>query len=367
MTSEEIPNESSEATLPANPLRKMALVILLIALLLFLLSIFMERRTPSTSQAQVQAYVVGIASEVTGRVVEVNVTDNSTVQPKQILFRIDPTRYQIAVNEAEAALARVGQTIGASTAQVDAVQARLIQAQANRDNASEQFGRASELAKRGVYAQARVDEAKLLFDQAQAAVKGAEADLVAAQEELGPAGNDNPQLKAALSALERAQLDLLHTTVRAPSSGVVTNLQLSIGKMVSAGQSAMTFIDVGTVWIAAAFKENSLEKTSVGNRAEVVFDALPGKLFTATVESVGLGVSQNDTDPSTGLPKIRSEIGWVQEAQRFPVRLTLDDGRPKGVRYGSQVTVVIYTGNNPVTNAWGSIWIRIMSVLTYVG
>jgi len=367
VASEEVLNEPAPVTSHANPLRKMALVIVLIALVLFLLSIFMERRTPSTSQAQVQAYVVGIASEVTGRVVEVNVTDNSAVQPNQVLFRIDPTRYQIAVNEAEAALARVGQTIGASTAQVDAVQARLIEAQANRDNASEQFGRASELAKRGVYAQAKVDEAKLLFDQTLAAVKGAEADLIAAQEDLGPAGNNNPQIKEALAALERAQLDLLHTTVRAPSSGVVTNLQLSIGKVVGAGQSAMTFIDVGTVWIAAAFKENSLEKTAVGNRAEVLFDALPGKLFPATVESVGLGVSQNDTDPSTGLPKIRSESGWVQEAQRFPVRLTLDEGRPKGVRYGSQVTVVIYTGDNPVTNAWGAIWMRIMSVLTYVG
>ena len=367
MQSDELPNEPADAPPPANPLRKVALIITLLALLLFVLSVFMERRTPSTSQAQVQAYVVGIAPEVTGRVVEVNVTDNSAVEPEQILFRIDPTRYQIAVTEAEATLARVGQTIGASTAQVDAVQARLVEAQANRDNASEQFGRASELVKRGVYAQAKFDEAKLVFDQAQAAVKGAEADLLAAQEDLGPAGADNPQLKEALAALERAQLDLLHTTVRAPAAGVVTNLQLSIGKVVSAGQSAMTFIDVGTVWIAAAFKENSLEKTAIGNKAEILFDALPGKLFSATVESVGLGVSQNDTDPATGLPKIRSDSGWVQEAQRFPVRLTLDEGRPTGARYGSQVTVVIYTGDNPVTNAWGSLWIRIMSVLTYAG
>jgi multidrug resistance efflux pump len=341
-------------------------VITLLAVVLFVLSVFMERRTPSTSQAHVQAYVVGIASEVAGRVIEVNVTDNSLVEPEQVLFRIDPTRYEIAVAEAEATLARVGQTIGASTAQVDAVQARLVEAQANRDNASEQMGRVSELTKRGVYAEVKLDEATLVFEQAEAAVKGAEADLLAAQEDLGPAGNDNPQLKEALAALERAQLDLLRTTVRAPSGGVVTNLQLSIGKVVSVGQSAMTFIDAGTVWIAAAFKENSLENVAVGNRAEILFDALPGKLFPATVESVGFGISQNDTDPNTGLPKIRNDSGWVQEAQRFPVRLTLDDGRPKGVRYGSQVTAVIYTGDNPVTNALGALRIRIMALLTYV-
>ncbi|MNT85924.1 hypothetical protein D3C72_2261500 [compost metagenome] len=65
---------------------------------------------------------------------------------------------------------------------------------------------------------------------------------------------------------------------------------------------------------------------------------------------------------------MRSDSGWVKEAQRFPVRLNIDEAqRPKGgVRYGSQATVIIYTGNNPVTNAWGSLWIRIMSVLTYV-
>lgn len=367
MASNETLGEPVQTPPPGNPLRKVALIIALLALVLFVLSIFMERRTPSSSQAQVQAYVVGIAPEVTGRVVDVSVTDNSAVEAEQVLFRIDPSRYQIAVAEAEAALERVGQSIGASTAQVDAVQARLVEAQANRDNTREQFGRASELVKRGVYAQAKFDEAKLAYDQAEAAVKGAQADLVSAQEELGPAGSDNPQLKEALAALQRAQLDLLRTTVRAPAPGVVTNLQLSIGKVVSAGQSAMTFIDVGTVWIAAAFKENSLEKVAVGNQAEVLFDALPGQLFNARVESVGLGVSQGSTDPNTGLPTIRSDSGWVAEAQRFPIRLILDEGRPKGVRYGSQATVLIYTGDNPVTNAWGSLWIRIMSVLTYAG
>lgn len=367
MASDEQSIEPAAAEPTGNPLRKVALIIVLVATFLFVLSIFMERRTPSSSQAQVQAYVVGIASEVAGRVVEVNVTDNSRVEPDQVLFRIDPSRYQIAVAEAEAALAQVGQTIGASTATVDSVQAQLVEARTNRDNLGDIAARADTLWKRGVYAKAQYDEAKSEFDQAEASVKAAEAELVRAQEELGPAGNDNPQLKEALAALERTQLDLLRTTVRAPSAGVVTNLQLSIGKVVSVGQAAMTFIDIGTVWIAAAFKENSLEKVAVNNSAEVLFDALPGQLFSAKVESVGLGVSQSNTDPNTGLPTIREDSGWIREPQLFPVRLILDDPRPKGVRYGSQATVVIYTGDNPVTNAWGYFWIRVLSVLTYAG
>ncbi|MBY4630647.1 HlyD family secretion protein [Rhizobium croatiense] len=367
MVSENL-DEPAISPAPRNPLRRIALIVVLLALVLFVLSIFMERRTPSTSQAQVQAYIVGIAPEVTGRVVEVGVADNSRVEADQVLFRIDPERYELAVNEAEASLASVGQSMGASTAAVDAAQAKLVTAQVDRDNLREQSARAEELQKRGVYSKARADSTKSAFGQSEAAVTGAEAELAKAKEQLGPSGNDNPQLRAALAALEKARLDLLRTTVQAPSAGVVTNLQLTTGKVVSAGQPAMTFIDAGTIWITAAFKENSLENVAVGNRAEVLFDALPGRLFPAQVESVGFGVSQGSTDPNTGLPTIRSDSGWVQEPQRFPVRLIIEEAqRPKGgVRYGSQATVVIYTGDNPVTNAWGSLWIRIMSVLTYV-
>ena len=364
----ETENEPAASPAPRNPLRRIALIVVLLALTLFVLSIFLERRTPSTSQAQVQAYIVGIAPEVTGRVVDVGVADNSRVETDQVLFRIDPARYELAVNEAEAALASVGQSIGASTATVDAAQAKLVQIQVDRDNLRDQYARASEMVKRGVYSKSRFDTAKSAYDQAEAAVSVAQADLAKAREQLGPTGENNPQLRAALAGLEKARLDLLRTVVRAPSAGVVTNLQLTIGKVVSAGQPAMTFIDAGTIWISAAFKENSLEKVGVGNRAEVLFDALPGQLFPATVESVGFGVSQGGTDPSTGLPTIRNDSGWVKEAQRFPVRLTIEEAeRPKGgVRYGSQATVVIYTGDNPVTNAWGSLSIRIRSVLTYV-
>jgi multidrug resistance efflux pump len=361
-------DEPAASPAPRNPLRRIALIVVFLALILFVLSIFMERRTPSTSQAQVQAYIVGIAPEVTGRVVEVGVADNSRVEADQVLFRVDSARYELAVSEAEAGLASVGQSIGASTATVDAAQAKLVQIQVDRDNLRDQYARASELVKRGVYSKSRFDTAKSAYDQAEAAVSVAQADLAKAREQLGPTGENNPQLRAALAGLEKARLDLLRTVVRAPSAGVVTNLQLTIGKVVSAGQPAMTFIDAGTIWISAAFKENSLEKVAVGNRAEVLFDALPGQLFPATVESVGFGVSQGGTDPSTGLPTIRNDSGWVKEAQRFPVRLTMEEAeRPKGgVRYGSQATVVIYTGDNPVTNAWGSLSIRILSVLTYV-
>ncbi|WP_342241156.1 HlyD family secretion protein [Inquilinus sp. OTU3971] len=362
-----VPIKPALAQAPSkNPLRRTALVVVVIAVLLFALSVVMERLTPSSSQAVVQAYVVRMASEVAGRVLEIGVTDNARVAAGQVLFRIDPQPYEIAVSEAEAHLERIGQTLGASTQAVESAQAKLVSSQADRENVRAQVERARTLVERGVYARARLDEANAALGVSEATVTGAEADLAKAREELGPQGNDNPQFKEALAALERARLDLLHTTVLAPSDGVVTNLQLGVGQVVGTGQAALTFIDVGTIWVAAAYKENSLEYMAPGNVAEVVLDSLPGTVFAMRVESVGWGVSQDSVDPSTGLPDISNPSGWVREPQRFPVRLVFKDPPPRGIRYGSQVNVVIYTGKNPAMNAVGHVWIRLISVLTYV-
>lgn len=360
------PPLSPARTPPRNPLRRTALAVILVAAGLFALSVVMERLTPSSSQATVQAYVVRMAPEVTGRVIEVGVTDNAPVAAKTVLFRIDPRPYEIAVAEAEARLERIGQTLGASTQAVESAQARVVQLQAERVNVRAQAERAKTLFDRGVYARAKFDDAKAALGASDASVAGAEADLAKAREELGPQGADNPQLKEALAALERARLNLLHTTVLAPSDGVVTNLQLGVGQVVGVGQAALTFIDAGTIWVAAAYKENSLEHVAAGDEAEVVLDSLPGSVFAMRVESVGWGVSNNSLDPATGLPTIRNQSGWVREPQRFPVRLVFKDGFPRGVRYGSQANVVIYTGDNSAMNALGRFWIRLVATLTYV-
>jgi hypothetical protein len=136
--------------------------------------------------------------------------------------------------------------------------------------------------------------------------------------------------------------------------------------VIGAGQAALTFIDLSTVWVSAEFKENSLEYMSTADRAELVFDSLPGAVFKAHVESIGWGVSQNSVDPNTGLPTIKNATGWVRDPQRFPVRLVVDEPPPRGsVRFGSQVNVVVYTGRNSVTNALGAVFIRLVSMLTY--
>src|SRR5215813_3907280 len=351
-----------------DPLRRWTLIIFVICVVLFGWTLIADRLTPYTSDASVRAFVVRIVPEVSGKVVEVAVHDNQIVRTGDLLYRIDPTPFRIAVEGAEAKLAAAGQAVGASTAGVDEAQAQLVQELAQRDNVREQAARVFELVRVGVYATSKGDQARSELDTAEAQVQRAQAALEQARQALGPHGADNPQIREALASLEQARLDLTRTTLLAPGDGVVSNLQLHIGQYAAAGQPALTFLDARLVWLQAFMRENSLEFIKPGLRAEVVLDVLPGRVLPARVESVGWGVAEGDVDTVTGLPKMRQGSGWLAPAQRFPVELAFetDDGRPRGVRYNARASVIVCTGDNPIANALAWAWIRLIAVLTYV-
>jgi multidrug resistance efflux pump len=350
-----------------DPVRRWTFIVLGIIAVIFLYSIIADRMTPYTSQAVVQAYVVRVAPEVSGRVLELGVTDNQKVKAGELLFRIDPQPYEIAFKQAEAKVARVGQTIGANTAGVASAEERLVEARAQRDNTVEQAKRILELVQKGVYAKAREDRAKAEIEAAEASVREAEAEVARAKEELGPQGADNPELREAMAAAEKAKLDLVRTSVFAPSDGVVTNLQLTLGQFVGVGQAALTFIDAGDVWFSANFRENTLESIQPDAPVEIVLDVFPGRVFDGKVETVGWGVSQGAVDPATGLPKISAPMGLTRTPQRFAVRINLDQKNYlPGMRLGSQANVIVYATGNPITNLIGALWIRLIALLTYV-
>ncbi|MAS41769.1 MAG: transporter [Rhodobacteraceae bacterium] len=348
-------------------LRRATLWALGVAAALFLYFVIADRTTPFSGDAQVQAFVLRVAPEVTGHVDRVGVVDNQVVQQGDALFAIDPEPFEIAVSQAQARLEQAGQSVGANTAAVDAAQAQLDRARANAENVRAQTARIMELVRKGVYAQAREDEAVSAIEQAEAAVQAAEADLRRAQEQLGPEGESNPAVQDALAALETARYNLARTEMTAPGMGVVTNLQLAIGQTVTAGASAMTFISAEDIWLRAALRENSLGVLEQGQRAEVVLDALPGRIFGATVRSVGWGVAPDAVDPATGLPKSTASQGWLTDPQRFPVILSFDEDQlPRGARYGSRAAVIVYAAGNPVMDAIAWARIRLIALLTYV-
>ncbi len=136
---------------PADPVRRWTLITLVLCIVLFGWTLVADRLTPYTSDASVRTFVVRIAPEVSGKVIEVAVRDNQIARTGDLLFRIDPTPFRIAVERAEAKLVAAGQSIGASTAAVDAAQAQLVQEIAQRDNVRQQAARVFELVRGGIY------------------------------------------------------------------------------------------------------------------------------------------------------------------------------------------------------------------------
>ncbi|MBY8079623.1 HlyD family secretion protein [Vibrio fluvialis] len=313
-----------------------------------------DRVTPITSIARVHSYLVRVAPEVSGNIVEVKIKNNQVVRVGDVMFRVDARNYDLAVRSAQAKLELAGQNIGASTTAVEVAQAKVTDALA---------ARVSELATKGVLSKSELDNAIEARSRAQAALNAAEASLQQAKQNLGPKGNNNPQILAAMVSLEKAQLDLQKTSVTAPSDGIVTNVQLTVGQPANVGTPMLTFIDPREIWISALVRENSLEHIKPGQRVKIVLDSMPGRVLNGKVYSLGWGTGDsNNVDSTTGF--IRADTTSIN-AQRYPVNIMFDE-IPHNIRYGSQATVAFYTEQSGLGEFLAGLWMRIVSVWTYV-
>lgn len=352
-----------------DPVRRWTVLVAALLILLLALQIASDRTAPVTATATVEGLVLPISSRVSGELLRVGVNDNETVEAGTVLAEIDPTPFRLAVARAEADLETAGQSIGASTAEVAAAQARLAEALAVLTNSRAQAERTLELVERGVIPKARGEDAVAIVAADEAAVSGAEADLRRAEEALGPAGEDNPQLRAAQSALETAQFELGQTRIVSPTRGRVTNFSLGIGETATAGQPLLSMIDLRGGWIIAFFRENQLGNMKVGDHAEVVLDVLPGRVWQARLESFSGGImTVNQQAASGGLVDTPPQKAWLTEPQRFAVRFQFEppDELPYGVRLGSQATVVVYTEETGLLRPLWRFFIRCRAFLSYV-
>ena len=252
--------------------------------------------TPWTRDGTVRAYTAQVAPEVSGRVTAVLVTDNQAVRKGDVLFRIDDRDYRIAVEQAQAALARAD------------AQLRNSAAQAARRNKLNDL--AISIEERETY-QANADAA-------QAAYKGAVADL------------------------DKAKLALERTEVRSPVNGYVTNLLLQAGTFATAGQAAMTLVDTDSFWVTAYFEETQIRRIRVGDPASIVLMGYPKVRIAGRVESVGRGITDPNAAPGVaGLPIVNPVFTWVRLAQRIPVRISVADW-PSGIEVSAGMTATVH-------------------------
>jgi len=350
-----------------DPVRKISKIILYIVLFLFAWYVIADRIAPWTDQARVQAYVVPIVSQVSGRVIAINVNKDQLVQPGDTLFKIDPADYKLAVENAESSLELAGQEIGAGTATVTTAQAGVVEAETHLEHMKVQSVRVYELEKQNVLSKSDGDKARAKVKSAQAQLLSAHAQLDKAKQALGEKGNKNPRIRSAIATLKKAQLDLSRTTIVAPSLGGITNLQIDVGQYATSGAPQMTFIEIDNIWIQANLRENNIANIKPGNAVDITLDVAPGKIFKGTVSSVGFAVDSGDLSAVGGLASVKGKSGWLRDAQRFPVIITFDDNSAAGYRrLGGQADVLVYTSNNWIINPLGWIWIRILSLFSYV-
>ena len=330
-----------------------------------------DRLTPYSSQARIQAFVVPVAAEVSGKVQKVHIRNNDEVTPGQALFDIDPDQYEIALQRSRADYDSIGRSVNASVAAVDAARASLQAAAASRQMAEKDAGRQERLHDEdpGAISVRRLEIAQSTREEARAKEKRAEADLRKAQESAGDSGDDNAQLRSARAAVEKAKLDLARTRVIAPAGGTVTDLRVDVGHFAQPGAPVMTLIAMHDLWISADMTENNLGNIDPGDEVAIVLDVMPGEVLKGRIRSVGGGVGSGQQSPPGTLPTVQNSKDWLRQAQRIPVAVELDPAelaRLKGLRIGGQAEVLVYTGDNLLMNALGAIYIRLMSWLSYL-
>ncbi|GLR75279.1 HlyD family secretion protein [Aliivibrio sifiae] len=359
--------QAVEAPKKVNKVRKITNYLLITVSVLLLFSIISDRVIPLTDNARVKGYVVPIKPQVSGQVLDILVQPNQLVKQGDVLAKLNPVDYQIAVKQAEQSLEIAGQNVGAQTAAIASSQARLTSANVELENVKLQSARILEMAERGVVSQSDADQARATIATARANVTNARADLEKSKSQLGADGEDNSQIKAALLALEQAQINLERTEVKAPTAGGVSNFSLSEGFYASAGQPIMTFVSTESIWIEAYFRENSLGNIKVGDEVDIALDFAPGKVIKGTVSSVDWGVDWGQNNQAGKLAQANNQTGWLRQTQMLPIAIEFEHSQTTGLlRIGGQADVIVYSGDNIVFNTIGKLWIRFVSLMSYV-
>ncbi|WP_233889058.1 HlyD family secretion protein [Paraburkholderia flagellata] len=372
MSSASEPSSTPQAPPPAadssGKAIKWTVVLIAISLIWYLLA---DRFTPYTQQARVAAYVVPVAAEVSGRVTRVLVHNNQEVNAGDVLFEVDNDQYRIAADRARADLESTRRQIGASTAGIESAQASLRAALANEVKARQDSDRLERLYREdeGTVSLRRLEVARATHEQAQSQVESARAEIERAREQQGGNEAENAQLRSAAGALEKAELDLANTRIRARSAGVITDLRTEVGQFAAAGNPVMTLIAIHDVWVSADMTENNLGHLHAGTPVSIALDALPGEVFAGRIRSIGYGVSVGQSTPPGTLPTVQNSRDWLRPAQRFPVIVEFDDderARLRNVRVGGQAEVMAFPGTGNPLNPLGRVFLRVMSWLSYL-
>jgi len=277
----------------------------LVALLVVFAAVFLTlyvwsvlERHPRTDDATARANVVGIAPRVSGQILKLSVQDNQAVKKGEVLFEIDPEDYRLVLEKAKAEFATVDQ--------------QLAQAQ-------DTLHRLEPLLPHGFTTADTVDKARTAVTTLQA------------------------QREGAIATINLEDLHLSYCKVIAPFDGRVINLNISAGAHVTAGVPVFSLLDTSKWYVIANFREAEVRHMAPGSEAIVYLSSAPKKRFRGRVQGIGWAVKpEGEIDlPASGVPYVKRELNWVRVAQRFPVRIEVENPDQNLFRMGASAVAII--------------------------
>jgi len=302
----------------------------------------------STDDAYVEADKVGISTDVSGIVKEIDVGNNQEVAVNQVLFRMDDLPFRLALERAEAQVGIVRNDLNALKANYGDMEAQIKQAQYDIEYYDRELHRQQDLASRNIASQQTFDTARRNFQNAQQKVASLNQQLAAIAANLNGDPSipveQHPRYRDAVAQRNEAARQLDHTVVKAPFAGIVTNVpSIAPGKYLQASMTAFYLVATDHLWVDSNPKETELTYVRPGQPVTVAVDTYPDLQWHGTIESISPAAAQE----FSLLPAQNTSGNWVKVVQRVPMRVRVDtsDKNLPPLRAGMSVTVDVDTGH----------------------
>jgi membrane fusion protein (multidrug efflux system) len=295
----------------------------------------------STDDAQVKQDIVSVSPQVNGQVVQVFVRNGARVKRGDLLFRIDPQPFRVALELAQAQLSTAELQTQVLRTQAAGTGGDITGSEASLKIKQNALARQQALLKQGFTTHSAYDDA---FNE----VRTAEMDLADAHARAANAGaavapGEQPQIAQARAAVDKAKLDLSRTDILAPMDGVIENAdKLQVGQMAVIGLGMVSLVHSASAWVEANFKERDVGRMVPGQRATIEVDAYSGQKFEARVQSIGAGTGSE----FSLLPAQNANGNWVKVTQRVPIRIAFNGTPSRPMIAGLSVTATVYFDKN---------------------
>ncbi len=329
-----------------------ALLIIVAAIAIGVVALNRDTKFPSTDDATIDADVVHVAAAVGGRIVDLPIAENDQIAKGDVVFRIDPYPYQLAVQQAQADLefaeaALETQRRVLSTQRSAAVVAgdQIKRAITNLELATRTVERLRPLAAKAYVPMQQLDQAETAEHDAATSLQQAREQEAAAVRAIDTDAAAKATVRARRAALAIAQRALDDTTVRTTHAGRVVGLTISTGEMVMPSQSVFTLVNTEEWYAVANFREFNIDAIAVGDCATVFSMIDRGQPIKGVVQGIGSGVLDEDLiHLPRSVPYVERSLNWVRVAQRFPVRVRLEAPPPRLMRIGASAIVEVKHG-----------------------